>query len=672
MEEEKSGLQPHNKSSGMSSEEKGASPLPDPSAPKAFNLPFLLAFLLLAWVGVWAAFWLIHTFFLESSHPGEEGSLQTARGIVTLVAFAVVILSALLSVPSPLEGLKDEIEDQTTWLEPSKRERFRLRFLSLWYIRMRWVAIISASFLLILSIGFLHWLPMEVVPPLVSILGLLLVFNLLLQRVLKRGFLPKHILLVQVLTDLFVLSAMLHFSGGLENPLVILLLFHVIIAGILLAPRECYLVAGIASLLIAALAFVEWAGITEHYTLAIIPHGHDHDMHASKDAGYASSMTAIYAIAFFLAAYFTTKITAQSRANEERIHAIALERIETQKVLEQSLESTGTAIRVLDRERGIRWKNRIWDRWFSKAWETSPDFRRAEEQEFRDHRARTIEVELPAEDGRCWYRVQFGTIEDPDRDILEVVELATDISREKREQAQMIRAEQLAAVGKLASHVAHEVNNPITIMGAKARLLLSKFGEELPPKVVRDLQKIAGLADRVAGIARGLLSYSRPSPEKKVRFDLRKALQGSLDLVLQELQQKDARSELDMPEQPCWVEGNEGELSQVFLNLLMNAGDAIDSGGWIRVVLKREEREGAAGFALRVQDSGPGVPPEIGDKIFEPFFSTKDKHKGTGLGLSICYGLAKSHGGSLELVSREGEGACFVLWIPEASGGAAS
>ncbi len=641
---------------------------PELASSKNLSFPFLLVFLLLAWVGVWGAFWLIPTLFHKEVDSDHEGSLKMARGIVTLVAFAVVILASLLHAPSPLESLEDELDDQSAWLEPFQRERFRLRFLSQWYIRMRWVAIISASFLLILSIGFLGWLPVVVIPPLFSILALLLVFNLLLQRLLKRGKLPKHILLVQVFTDLFVLAAMLHFSGGLENPLVILLLFHVIIAGIILTPRECYLVAAMASGLIGVIALVEWAGISEHYTLAIIPHGHDHDMHASKDAGYAASLTAIYSIAFFLAAYFTSKITSQSRANEERSHAIAIEKIETQKILEQSLDSTETAIRVLDRRRRTKWKNRIWDRWFSKGWEAFPELGEAEEDEFRDRGVRSVEVESSKETGGRWFRMQFAAIEDPEKDILQIVELATDISREKEEQAQMIRAEQLAAVGKLASHVAHEVNNPITIMGAKARLLLSKFGGELPEKVCSDLQKIADLADRVAEIARGLLSYSRPSPKQKVRFDLRKALRGSLELVRQELQRKQARSTLELPEEACRIDGNEGELSQVFLNLLVNAADAIPEGGEVAIRLEREARGGRDGFVVRIQDSGPGVPPEIREKIFEPFFSTKERHKGTGLGLSICYGLVKSHGGTLELESPAMGGANFVLWIPEAMG----
>jgi len=633
-----------------------------------FSLPILLVTLLfLAWAGVYGAFWVFHILFYPAIVPEHQGTLQTARGIVTVVVFSVIIVGSLLSVPSPLGALEDEWEDGTLFFDLSRREKYRLRFYSLWYIRMRWVAIISTAFLLLLSLGFLKWLPPEVAPPLLSILVFLVVFNLTLQRFLRKGRLPKHLLLVQVLADLFSLTAMLHFAGGLENPLVILLLFHVIIAGILLTPKECYLVAATASTLIGLMALAEWLGIAEHYTLAIVPHGHDHDMHASKDAGYASTMTAIYSTALFLAAYFTTKIMAQMRANEMRIHGMALEMIENQQILEESLETTRTAICVLGKKRKPKWKNRIWDSWFPKGLSPFPEAMEAEEQEFEDCKTRTLELERKGRggEGGRWFRIQFAALKDPEKDIMQIVELASDITREKEEQVQMIRAEQLAAVGKLASHVAHEVNNPITVMGAKARLLLSKFQGELPEKVATDLKKIAELADRVADIAQGLLSYSRPSPKKKTRFDLRKVLRSSMELVRPKLAEKKAKGDLLLPDDPCWVEGNEGELGQVFLNLLVNAVDAIAEAGAVSIELKLETRCGQKGFGVKVRDSGSGIPSEILGKIFEPFFTTKDKHKGTGLGLSICFGIVKGHAGILTVESEVGKGATFLVWLPK-------
>ncbi len=642
----------------------------EPFPRKSLNFSLLLIYLLVAWLGVSGAFWIFQVFFLGEVSEGRGESMSMAKGFVTLVIFSVVILGSLLSIPSPLEAVEDDLEDERKVFDRSRRERNRVLFLSLWYVRMRWVAIISAVALLVLSIGIMGWLPKKVVPGLFSILVMLIVFNLSLQRFLLKGRLPKHILLIQAFTDLLSLTGMLHFTGGLENPLVILILFHVVIAGIILTPRECYMVAGAASLLLAAMASVEWSGIVEHYTLAIVPHGHDLDMHASKDARYAFSMTAIYSIALFLSAYFTTKIMSQSRANEERIHGMAMEKIETQKILEQSLDSTQTAIRVLDGGKRTKWRNRIWEQWFGDGLEAYEEAEDAEAGVLEDRIPRTIEIEgTEGPEGRkVFFRLQIAAIDGLGGEDAQIVELASDITSEKEEQVQMIRAEQLAAVGKLASHVAHEVNNPVTIMGAKARLLLSKYGSEVPAKVSSDLKKIADLSDRVAEIAQGLLGYSRPSPKKWSVFDLRKVVRGSLDLVKQELILKKTRTGLDLPDEPAFVNGNEAELSQVFLNVLMNSIDAIAEGGEIRVSLERMSRHGHAGFCVRFRDSGDGIPPEIREKIFEPFFTTKEPNKGTGLGLSISFSLVKAHGGHMEAASERGKGAVFEVWIPEFSG----
>ena len=549
---------------------------------------------------------------------------------------------------------------------------------------MRWFAIGGSAAVIGIAVGIMDWLPSKVLPPLTAILVLLLIFNITIHSLLKANKLPKQILQTQAYVDLIALLVMIHFAGGLENPLYILALIHVIIAGIVLTPRRCYMVAATAALLLALISWLEWSGYLSHYTLAVIPHGHIHNMHYSKDAGYVSSVLGIFTCALFLAAYFTTKITSQTRADETRIRTLALQKIESQKILEQALETTSTAIRVLDRGGIPKWKNQIWDNWFPDGLEPFAEASEAERQTFEERNDQTIEVRAEAspEDrcgpsdpetdseaasgGRC-YRITFAAIEEKGNDMLQIVELATDITREMAEQSKMIRTGQLVAVGRLASQVAHEVNNPITIMGAKARLLLSKFPSELPDKVVYDLEKIVELSDRVAQIAKGLLSYSRPSPKQRCRLDLRQPVQGSLELVRQQLLETKVETEIALPESPCYVDGNEGELSQVFLNLFMNAMDAMPGGGNLSVSMDQDSRSQQPGFAVRVSDDGSGIPPDILERIFVPFFTTKDVHKGTGLGLSICYGLVSSHGGVLDVESKPGHGTTFGLWLPAVS-----
>jgi signal transduction histidine kinase len=227
-------------------------------------------------------------------------------------------------------------------------------------------------------------------------------------------------------------------------------------------------------------------------------------------------------------------------------------------------------------------------------------------------------------------------------------------------------------VGELAGQVAHEVNNPIAILGAKARLLLREGREPLPPHAAAELAKIVGLSDRVARIAQGLLSYCRPSPGARALVDVRLPMRSALAFVEGRARSAGVEISEALPETLPPVRANAGELDQVFLNLLLNALDAMPSGGRLEVRAGTALRVGDATSWVEVEvtDTGHGIPAELRERVFEPFLTTKPDGVGSGLGLSICLGLVRSHGGEISIESEPGRPTRALVRLPAAAGSA--
>lgn len=244
------------------------------------------------------------------------------------------------------------------------------------------------------------------------------------------------------------------------------------------------------------------------------------------------------------------------------------------------------------------------------------------------------------------------------------VRISRDIGARKRMQARLAQASKLAALGELAGNIAHEINNPIGVVSGKARLLLSR--EELSPKVERELGKIVEQCDRIGRLTRGLLDYCRPAAGQRTQVDAQLHLRKAAAFVDTRATRHNVTIELELLEDPPRVFAEGSELQQVFLNLLLNGIDALSAsgGGRIRVETRRGTLRGEPAFEVLFQDDGPGIPPEIQDRVFEPFFTTREG-EGTGLGLAICHGLVQGQGGEIRLgAAPPSGGACFELAFP--------
>ncbi len=240
-----------------------------------------------------------------------------------------------------------------------------------------------------------------------------------------------------------------------------------------------------------------------------------------------------------------------------------------------------------------------------------------------------------------------------------VAELEASHRRLAEAQEELLRSERLASVGRLAAGIAHEVGNPLGAIGGYAELARAKLADgSADPAAVDDfLRRIGVEAQRIDAIVRDLLDFARPAPLALGPVTVAAALDAAARLARVQGRFREVALELDLPADLPPVRADERRLAQVFLNLLLNAGDAMAGAGRVRVTGRLRQGQ----VIVEVEDGGPGLAPEARLKLFDPFFTTKEPGQGTGLGLSVCHGLMASFGGSIEAGEAPGGGARFTL-----------
>lgn len=259
--------------------------------------------------------------------------------------------------------------------------------------------------------------------------------------------------------------------------------------------------------------------------------------------------------------------------------------------------------------------------------------------------------------------VEANHIRDINRQLAQEVEERKRTEHELRAaQEELVQAGKLAALGEMATAIAHELNQPIAAAKtyiASCRLMLKRNKiDELAPT----LDKVSDLGDRMAKVTGNLKSFARRSSDKDIEFDFRQAVKEAVNLMKHQFHVENCDLKLSMPGQPILVRGDQMRLEQVLINLFRNALDALHETESPQVTVKLTQEEGQG--LLQVWDNGPGVPEEIGSKIFEPFVTTKKEGIGVGLGLSISYKIIKDMGGRFRVANRVPNGAEFSVRIP--------
>src|SRR5262245_46104840 len=218
----------------------------------------------------------------------------------------------------------------------------------------------------------------------------------------------------------------------------------------------------------------------------------------------------------------------------------------------------------------------------------------------------------------------------------------------------------MALMGQVVAGIAHELNNPITIVVGNIQLMMTR---ELNEKNVQSLTRIKDGAERAARIVRNLLAFARQEKPERKPTDINVVLKRALELRVYELKVSNIEVSTELAPQLLETIADPHQLQQVFLNLIVNADQAmIDAHG--KGLLRLSTRSETGKILIFFSDDGPGIPRENLRRIFEPFFTTKQVGKGTGLGLSICQGIIGEHGGRIDVVSTIGRGSTFIIELP--------
>jgi two-component system, NtrC family, sensor kinase len=233
-----------------------------------------------------------------------------------------------------------------------------------------------------------------------------------------------------------------------------------------------------------------------------------------------------------------------------------------------------------------------------------------------------------------------------------------DITTKVRLEDQLMQVEKLSSIGLLAAGIAHEVNTPITGISSYTQMLLKQTPETDSRKPI--LEKIEKQTFRAAEIVNGLLNFARLNGSEFADLNLNQLIRESLSLLDHQLRQGHVRVDQNLDETIPPVYGNGGKLQQVFINLFLNARDAMSSGGALKVRTSMNDTM----VVIDVHDTGAGISEENIKKIYDPFFTTKSTGKGTGLGLAVTYGIIQEHGGRIFVESQPGQGTHFRLKLP--------
>ena len=276
-----------------------------------------------------------------------------------------------------------------------------------------------------------------------------------------------------------------------------------------------------------------------------------------------------------------------------------------------------------------------------------------------------------------WESATISPIYGDEGKITHFIAIKEDITRQRELQSQLIQAQKMESVGRLAGGIAHDFNNIIQVINGFTEFVLLKMDKD--DKNRQDLEEISRAGKRALDLTNQLLIFSRRKPVNMVEIEVNELL-GNLQKMFQYVLGEDVRMENVLFPKLSRIKADASQLEQVLMNLVVNARDAMPRGGVLKFitsniyleeddVLSITEARPGRFICISISDNGQGMPPEVKEHLFEPFFTTKPKGKGTGLGLSIVYGIVKQHNGWINVFSEPDNGSTFEIYLPAVDAG---
>jgi len=368
---------------------------------------------------------------------------------------------------------------------------------------------------------------------------------------------------------------------------------------------------------------------------------------------YSWLTVAIFATVFLGASVVILINRKQIKTEKEAREDVLLEK----QKLDTIVSAIGSGLMLLDKGHKILWINKTLREWAGnvEGHDCQIVFPSGTKEDISEDICNDTFMGLFGKKGRT-FNVTSAPVKDKDNNITGVLKLIQDVTEVKKLEAGIMHSEKLAALGRLAAGIAHEIGNPLTSISSFSQILKEKASDDFTKE---SLDTIYHHIMRISGIVSQMSQLSK-LPEMDIKqYDINHLIESTLDIVKYDNKLKNIKiiKNLSSGIPPVYVDEN--YLVQVFINLMLNAADSIDGGtGTITINSMRDNKS----VIVQYIDSGTGIPAESLNKIFDPFFTTKEK--GTGLGLSISYEIIKKFGGELKAESYEGKGSIFSVVLP--------
>jgi len=530
--------------------------------------------------------------------------------------------------------------------------------------RLRWLLVSRLVIFLLISGAIFFFLRREnVLYPLLALYGL---GTLVYLFALRRGRITEcdtpypAFLSFQLFFEVLLEGGIVHYSGGMASPFILLFVFSIISGSILFGLKGGVLVATWASILYELIIWLERKGIL------LTPAGS-----ISFPADKIFLALYLHVCFFFLAAFLSGFLAERLKERAEELQSASSQLRKARLETDDILQHMRSGLITLDRNGEIVYFNHTAEEILGRKREEmvgkvfkevitpqSPELGELIRQSLYSGEGESRgELLIKGEKRDIPVGINTSILSDNQEGVRGVIAVFQDLTEVKKLEERMRRADRLAAVGQLSANVAHEIRNPLSSIRGSVEVLKSELNLEGEEGRLMDL--IIKESDRLNGVLKDFLSFARPGKGRFKILNLRGLVEEVAVLLRKEPVKLQGRSiEVNLGERPLLVRGDEDQLKQVLLNLGLNGLEALDRVGWVRFEALGSE-DGKVGLA--VSDNGRGIPPSVREKIFQPFFSTKKG--GTGLGLSIAERIVEEHGGQIEVRSQKGRGTTFLLTL---------
>lgn len=467
--------------------------------------------------------------------------------------------------------------------------------------------------------------------------------------VLSRVRSLRLIIQAQLVWDLLFCTGLIYITGGIESLFSSLYILIIICGSVFLSRQELLFVASASAILYGSLLDLQYYGLLPLFETLSFPQQID-----GRDVFYA---VFVNVIAFFLTGILSGTLTERLRRSEQALQRKEIDYGELEKLNRTILANIPSGLMIINSSGRIRS--------FNPAAESITG---STLSEVYDRDVREVFPELAVYDGE-FKLIRRGEATVGDRSgsvrtlgyassvvkdqrdmVVGLLVTFQDLTQLKRLEEQLIRADRLAAVGRLASGMAHEIRNPLASISGSVQLLMEESG--IGESDLRLMGIVVKEADRLSSLLTDFLLYARPAPPQREEVDVSRLLDELSDLASGD----NLFSRIDI--QRAYPSGvrmfvDRQQFHQALWNLFINAAEAVGGEGTLCLGIEK------GGQTIIVEDSGPGIPTGLREKIFDPFFTTKDH--GTGLGLATVYSIVEGHGGVIEVGSGELGGARFSI-----------